>query len=347
MSGKVYWIRIGNDELGPKSLEVMRSAVRAGEVGRHHEVSTDGETWRPAEKFPELFHVQNASPDDRAGVQDVEDVPPVESSRYYRDPAQEPQSYQNGEQWQAAKANESRNAIGLAGFICSVTGAALLVVPLTIFLLRVEAVYFLVPLAIPLSLVVVTGLILSVAGMMKTRRVFATSGMIVGVVGLLVGLITIIGWLVVDPPGDRWINEVIRAAQTDIEREEMEFQTALDFYQNPPAEAVGTQADRLNALTRAFMRLVRAYDEYVSATAIRMSKFRLAFRQLSELRLAYDEYAEALKLRDDIPPIDAIDLVGERPNAVKFLLDMLMLYQQKQITIEQAQSKFNAVRATR
>lgn len=341
MTSNGYWVRIAGQTYGPKTLEAMQAAIRTGEVGRKHEVSTDGELWQAAEAYPELFDIAEPSGDedefDRGGERSggepegVARTPPVSHAS----------SSAN------AGAKTSFNALGLAGFICAVTGLTLMFGPLIIFLLGAESVYFLVPLAIPLLMVAVTGLILSVVGMMRQGRIFATTGMIVGIVATFMGLVTGIGWLVVDPPGDRWINEVIRAAQTDIQRAESDFELELDAYRNPENEIEGPIDERRNALTRTFMRLVRAYDEYVTATAIRMGKFRTAFRQLSELRVAYDQFAEAIKLREGLQPVEALDRIGERPDAVKFLLDMLVLYQNKQINIEQAQSKFRAVRVVR
>lgn len=328
-----YWVRIAGQTYGPKSLEAMQAAIRAGEVGRKHEVSVDNETWQSAEAYPELFASQEpvAQEDEEdfggEGIDGKPELYPWEGDR-------------------VGTRTESFNALGLAGFICAVTALTLMFGPLIIFLLAAESAYFLVPLAIPLLMVAVTGLILSVIGMMRQRRIFATTGMIVGIVATFMGLVTVIGWLVVDPPGDRWINEVIRAAQTDIQRAESDFELELDAYRNPD-DGNGSIDERRNALTRTFMRLVRAYDEYVTATAIRMGKFRTAFRQLSELRVAYDQFAEAVKLREGLQPVEAFDRIGERPDPVKFLLDMLVLYQNKQINLDQAQSKFRAVRAVR
>ena len=286
---KGYWVRIGRDEFGPKSLEGMRLAVRAGEIG------------------PAPVMIEKDSLTGTGGV----------------------------------------NAIGLAGFICAVAASTLLLAPLIIFFLKEESLYFLVPLSIPLTVISVVGLVLSVAGMLKHGRTFSIAGMIVGVSGALLGLITTVGWLVADSPVDGPINDLIRAAQTDIEREGIEFQFALEQYRNTAQDAGLTLEDKRNALTRTFVRLVKVYDKYVSSAAIRMTKFRTAFRQLSQLRISYDEFAEGIKAQESMAPIDALNAIGERPDTVKFLLDMITLYQNKQITIDQAQSKFRTSRVSR
>lgn len=327
----MYWVMIGGQSYGPKSLEQMQAAIRSGEIGRKHDVSIDSEIWQAAENFPELFH-EETEPETETETET--------ETGLGLGPSPGPGPGPVPPQTQV-------NILGLAGFICSVTGLTLSFGPLLIFLLESESAYFLVPLAFPLFLLSVTGLVLSLVGMMQAKRIFATTGMIVGIVGTLVGLITILGWLIVDPPADRWVNEIIRTAQTDIERAEIDFEQDLDAYRNPDGKSGLSQDEQRDYLTRSFMSLVRAYDTYVTGTAVRMSKFRTAFRKLNDLRVAYEQYREAIKLREDMEPVEAIERVGDRIDPLKFLLDLLVLYQNRQITIEQAQSKFRAVRAVR
>ena len=334
---KGYWVRIGRDEFGPKSLEGMRLAVRAGEIGRQHHVSVDGETWRNAEMFPELFQTELIP------IEEVVEEPYGSSLPQVVDVGPAPVMIERD----SLTGTGGVNAIGLAGFICAVAASTLLLAPLIIFFLKEESLYFLVPLSIPLTVISVVGLVLSVAGMLKHGRTFSIAGMIVGVSGALLGLITTVGWLVADSPVDGPINDLIRAAQTDIEREGIEFQFALEQYRNTAQDAGLTLEDKRNALTRTFVRLVKVYDKYVSSAAIRMTKFRTAFRQLSQLRISYDEFAEGIKAQESMAPIDALNAIGERPDTVKFLLDMITLYQNKQITIDQAQSKFRTSRVSR
>lgn len=50
-----YHLRLKGQCLGPYSLDRIREMTRRGEVGRMHEVSTDGVSWALAETFPEIF----------------------------------------------------------------------------------------------------------------------------------------------------------------------------------------------------------------------------------------------------------------------------------------------------
>lgn len=57
-----YFVRLKGHDLGPYSLDRMRQMTRRGEVGRSHEVSTDGMSWAPATTFPEIFERVEPSP---------------------------------------------------------------------------------------------------------------------------------------------------------------------------------------------------------------------------------------------------------------------------------------------
>jgi TM2 domain-containing membrane protein YozV len=50
-----YWVRYKGRSIGPYTLDRIRQMVRKGQVGRMHDVSTDGASWTPATSFPELF----------------------------------------------------------------------------------------------------------------------------------------------------------------------------------------------------------------------------------------------------------------------------------------------------
>lgn len=50
-----YYIRVRGTVLGPYNLEKLQSLVRRGQLGRMHEVSTDGVLWNRASHFAELF----------------------------------------------------------------------------------------------------------------------------------------------------------------------------------------------------------------------------------------------------------------------------------------------------
>lgn len=52
---ETYWVRYKGRSIGPYTLDKIRLMVRKGQVGRSHEVATDGASWVPAASFPEIF----------------------------------------------------------------------------------------------------------------------------------------------------------------------------------------------------------------------------------------------------------------------------------------------------
>lgn len=56
-----YHVRINGQCLGPYTLDRIRQMTRKGQVGKKHDVSTDGVSWAPATTFPEIFERPSAS----------------------------------------------------------------------------------------------------------------------------------------------------------------------------------------------------------------------------------------------------------------------------------------------
>lgn len=52
---QTYYVRMQNRSLGPYALDRLRQMTKKGQIGRSHEVSTDGMSWAPASSFPEIF----------------------------------------------------------------------------------------------------------------------------------------------------------------------------------------------------------------------------------------------------------------------------------------------------
>lgn len=50
-----FYTRVRGRVQGPFTVERLRLLAKRGRFGRHHHVSTDGVSWRPAAEFPELF----------------------------------------------------------------------------------------------------------------------------------------------------------------------------------------------------------------------------------------------------------------------------------------------------
>jgi TM2 domain-containing membrane protein YozV len=86
-----YYVRMQGRSLGPYTLDRIRQMVRKGQVGRVHEISTDGESWAPSNSFPEIFE-RPAEPAATAAVAtataaqqtaQVVAAPPAEPRWYY------------------------------------------------------------------------------------------------------------------------------------------------------------------------------------------------------------------------------------------------------------------------
>ena len=53
--GNTYYVRVRGRVLGPYTLDAVSQMARKAQIGRSHEASLDGESWRPASEFPEIF----------------------------------------------------------------------------------------------------------------------------------------------------------------------------------------------------------------------------------------------------------------------------------------------------
>lgn len=53
--GQNYYVRVRGRVLGPYTLDAVSQMARKAQIGRSHEASLDGESWRPASEFPEIF----------------------------------------------------------------------------------------------------------------------------------------------------------------------------------------------------------------------------------------------------------------------------------------------------
>lgn len=53
--GNTYYVRVRGRVLGPYTLDAVNQMARKAQIGRSHEASLDGESWRPAAEFPEIF----------------------------------------------------------------------------------------------------------------------------------------------------------------------------------------------------------------------------------------------------------------------------------------------------
>lgn len=111
--GQNYYVRVRGRVLGPYTLDAVSAMARKAQIGRSHEASLDGESWRPASEFPEIF-----------------ERPPVPSATYVPAstgpgsvptpsfPPQESDSFSGGMLWYFTKRGEQQpTAISQAALV--------------------------------------------------------------------------------------------------------------------------------------------------------------------------------------------------------------------------------------
>jgi len=102
-----YSVRIRGREHGPFSLAKIRELVRKGQVGRMHEVSTDGVSWLAASSYAELFGKEDA-----AAVAEVPSATRATASVASRGPNTPPQMVAG--EWYYSNGAGSEGPYGLA-----------------------------------------------------------------------------------------------------------------------------------------------------------------------------------------------------------------------------------------
>ena len=324
-----YWVRRGAVELGPMPLRKVRAMVLSGELGRAHQVSTDDRhSWREVGAIAELWE------DERAPIPPP--PPPPVPSLPPEPPEPRRRRRRRGSDAEPSSSKSNFNALGLSGFICSVVGLLLTLIPLLIWALQVDSTYSYIPVAFPFLVISATGLVLSVVGLLRQPRGFATAGLVVGIVASLLGTVTCVGWLVSPDPRQRWIDEALKVTTFDVEFTDREFDKSLRMYRDGSAGM--SDAELLQALTLSLMKLTRAHGRHVVA-ASRTPRFRRAFTDLDRLRAAYEDYRDSISVKSNIKPREAIDQAGEDQTILKELLDILDLYRTQKISLETAQAK--------
>lgn len=329
-----YWIRRGTVELGPMPLARVRAMVMSGELGKSHHVSSDGRvSWRDVGSVAELWEEALSSPPPvppeppSSPAPPSEDEPPRPRRRRRRPAGREPESSQR---------RSTPGGLGLAGFICSVVGLLLALIPMFIWALQVESSYAFIPIAFPFLVVSVTGLVLSVAGLFRLQKGFSTAGFVVGIVACLIGGVTCVGWLVTPDPRERWVEEALKVTRFDVELADKEFVKAL---KDSREGSLGrTDEELMEELTRKLMKLTRAHAAHVKA-ASRTPRFRSAFTALDRLQAAFSDYRDTVQVKANQQPREAIEAAGEDQTVLKELFDIHELYRQQKISLETAQAK--------
>lgn len=333
MADQYLWKK-GDRTLGPRPLADMQTMIRRGDLGRFEKVSADnGKSWAAAQDFPELWLelVPVAAPPEDAFPDPVPIISPSALTANYGGGSlavpqgQQPPTIRRG--W----------GLGLAGFIITTSALVLTLAPLLVWMLAYSGGYWAVPFVFPLLVASITGLVLSSTAMGRAPSGFATTGLVVGICGSLIGVVTAIGWLVSNDPREAWIVNLTATAEADVALARQNFDSALRRYRDHAIN--DDHADALERVTKDLIILSRAHKKLLQAAAS-TPRFRRHFMKLGDLQSAYMSFRETVQLRDQINPQEAIDRIGENQTSLKELLDLWELHQTGQLMIESLQAKF-------
>jgi hypothetical protein len=342
-----YLVKRGQRHLGPYSLQQMRAMIRSAELGKMYPVSKDGgDSWLAAARFPELWEVRDLAPLPPPNPAAAQATPPPESGPatptvVVATPTRSPTelAIRESEESLAGGSSPPRRGgwgMGLAGFITTLTGLVLSLVPTLIWVMRYPSAYAFVPLAFPLLGASITGLALSTVAMSRRGGAFALTGMIIGICGSLLGFVTAVGWTVSSDPREAWIDRLTKTQDADLQLARRTFDGSLRRYQ----ESSGGDRQKARVrLTKDFMLLTEAHFRLVKVAAS-TPRFRQHFDELEGLRVAWTRFQEALANLESVDPTTAILGVGDDIAKLRILLDMQELYRTGQVTLDMAQAKF-------
>jgi hypothetical protein len=330
---------------GPFTLQAMRAMVRSAELGKRYSVSKDGgRTWLPAETFDELWDVRDLTP--RPAEPPPAAAAPSPSSPPGRldPPVTVPWPVRNESTSIVRRDGDDTpppphrggRGMAVAGFVTTLAALVLSLVPAFIWVMRHGTAYGFMPVVFPLLVASVVGLVLSAVGMARRAGAFAMSGMILGICGAVVGLVTSIGWTLSPDPRYDWIDRITKTQDADLQLARRHFDSSLKRYRDSGND---DRDKALERLTKDFMLLAHAHHKLLKAAAS-TPRFRPYLEDLESLHVAFDRYRDSIRLRDDLEPQAAIRRVGEDVAMLGMLLDIQELYRTRQMTLEMAQAKF-------
>lgn len=351
-----YHYKKGMMPLGPYRLERMQDLVRQAELGRAHQVSSDGgATWRPAEEFPELFQYDEPPPPPPPPpppADDERDPPfgPPEDEKDVRKITPPPTPRRQKNRKGARRPSkplqlQPSNAFAISGFICSLVAAILLAIPCLVWVLIAQSFFWIFNIVIPLGVLAVLGLVLSLMGLQKTKSGMATAGTVLGVIALVMTIMAVVGSSTI-----RYRMATLRRVQidswaADIELKRKDLAEVLTAFRNlqPEPEESNEQFELrerlvLKAVASQLRDLAINYDGHLTATAS-TSEFRQAFEEglpllrksVLEVQRAAEE--KALTLQEVLPAVNA------DADQLKLLMDTLGLYEKGRLTLQQVEGK--------
>ena len=241
------------------------------------------------------------------------------------------------------------NAMGLAGFICSVVAIVLLTIPCFVFILAAESLFWSFHIVVPFTIVALVGLVLSGIGLTRLPRGMATTGTVLGVVALTMGIVAFLGWVFLPHRIAMQRRTQIDSRIADIKLSEKHLKESLTTYQNAmqeEGEPIEVFNRRLAVLRRAVGRdasvLITAYNDHLTVTA-KTSEFPAAFDELSLLQQSLKNVEDTAQVVEEVSLLDVFESANVNVLQLRELMDTLNLYQRGEISLSQAEAKMTGL----
>jgi len=241
------------------------------------------------------------------------------------------------------------NAMGLAGFICSVVAIVLLSVPCFVFIVAAESLFWIFHIVIPFTILAIVGLVFSSIGLRHVPRGMATTGTVLSIVALTLGIVAFLGWSFFPYRLAMQRRTLIDSRIADIKLAAKNLGEGLDDYRGAvrgDAEPDEVFSSRLKVLRRIVGgecgKLISAYNSHLTVTA-RTSEFRAAFDDLNRLFVRLKDVGDAAAAVEDLGLGDVLETGNVNISQLELLEDTLSLYQRGEITIQQAEAKMTGL----
>jgi hypothetical protein len=348
-----YHYKKGAMPLGPYRIERMRDLVQQAEIGRAHQVSSDGGgTWKAAEDFPELFQYDEPPPPSPPPLPSAPPPPsPLDEHDDEPTPIIQRQRHPNRRRSNGNRLPVKRvkaapsNTFAISGFICAIVAAVLLAIPCLVWVLIAQSFFWIFNIVFPLGVLAVLGLTLSLVGLRKSKSGMATAGTVLGVIALTMTVMAIVGSVTIRQRMATLRRVQIDSWAADIELKRKDLTEALTLFRNlqPDADESDEQFQLrevilLKAVAAHLRDLAVNYDGHLTATAS-TSEFRQAFEDgLPLLRKSVLEVQRAAEEKKLTLP-EVLPSVNADSNQLKLLMDTLSLYEKGRLTLQQVEGK--------
>ena len=241
------------------------------------------------------------------------------------------------------------NAMGLAGFICSVVAIVLLTIPCFVFIVAAESLFWSFHIVIPFMIVALVGLVLSGIGLTRPPQGMATTGTVLGVIALTMGIVAFLGWVFLPHRIAMQRRTLIDSRIADIKLSEKHLKDSLTMYQNAmqaEGEPVEVFKRRQVILRRKVGKdindLITAYNDHLTVTT-ETSEFPAAFDDLSLLQQSLKNVEETAEVVEEASLLDVFESANVNVLQLRDLMDTRNLYQRGDITLSQAEAKMTGL----